>query len=114
MAPDDDVEPGPVEAWAAAVAGPAFAGSLLLFRTSTPYVPAGVFDGGAAALVAMGVSLLVHRRFGGVYATLLRGAGLVVAAILMTASLTAPWDRAAAPLALLVAALVLLRRRDAI
>jgi hypothetical protein len=105
---DGDAEPGAVDAWAAAVAGPAFAGAVEVFRGAT-FVPAGVFDGVAAALVAFGLSLLLHRRFGGTAATLLRGAGLVVSALLMTASLTAPWDRAAPPLALLLAGGALLQ-----
>ncbi|GEM_PF-4642775 len=104
----EEVTPGPTEAGAWLVAGVAFAVALLVFRSAT-ILPAGLFDGCAAALVAMGAAPLAHRRLGPAAATLLRGAGLVAAALLVTASLVAPWDRAAPPLALLIAGATLLQ-----
>ena len=105
---DDDKAPGSVESTAAAIAGPAFAGSLLFLRHATP-VPAGVFDGVATLLVGFGLAPLAHRRFGPVAATLLRGASLAASSILVLLSFVEPWSRAAGPVAVLVAGGALLQ-----
>lgn len=104
----EEQRPGPTEAAAWLVAGLAFAVALLVFRTAT-ILPAGLFDGTAAALVAIGAAPLAHRRLGAAAGTILRGAGLVAATLLITASLVAPWDRAAPPLAVLIAGGALLQ-----
>jgi hypothetical protein len=93
-----DDAPGKLEAWAAALAGVAFAAGALLLRKAT-VVPAGLFDGIALVLVSWGLSLFVHRSIGHATATLARGLGLAAGALIMTTSLLPPFDRAALPLA---------------
>ena len=102
--------PGVVEAGAAAVAGPAFALSAVLLRRATP-MPAGVFDAAAALLLTWGLAPLLHRRAGRLPATLLRGAGVAAAVLLLARSLVPPFDAAALPAALVVAGATLLQAR---
>lgn len=90
--------PGRVEAIAAAIAGPAFAGSCLFLREAT-LLPPGAFDAAAAILVAIGLAPLAHRRWGRVAATLLRGAGITLGVLLLTSALVPPFDRAVLPIA---------------
>lgn len=109
MAPEEE-KPGKVEAVAAAVAGPAFALSLVLLRNAT-ILPAGLFDAGAAVLAAWGLAPLLHRRAGAFPATLLRGAGIVAGLVVLAFTLAAPYDRAVPPLVLLALGASLLQAR---
>lgn len=98
---DEPAVPGKVEATALAIAGPAFAASLLFLRNATP-VDHGVFDGTAAALVALGVAPWVHRWRGAFAATLTRGSGLALGTILFASALVPPFFAATAPAALAI------------
>lgn len=104
----DDEGPGLVEAVAAAIAGPAFAGSALFLRRAT-LLPPEIFDATAAVLATWGLSPLLHRRRGRAAATLLRGAGLALGVALLAGSLVPPFDRAVIPVLLLVVAGTLLQ-----
>lgn len=106
--PEEKPAPGKVEAVAAAIAGPAFAGSCLFLRDAT-LIPPGAFDATAAVLVAIGLAPLLHRHGGPVWATLLRGAGATVAVLLLASALVPPFDRAVLPLATWVAGATLLQ-----
>lgn len=90
--------PGKVEATAAAIAGPAFAGSCLFLRDAT-LLPAPVLDAAAAVLVAVGLAPLAHRRLDAAAATMVRAAGLAGAALLLSRALVPPFDRAMLPVA---------------
>ncbi|MFA5862294.1 MAG: hypothetical protein WDA16_11430 [Candidatus Thermoplasmatota archaeon] len=88
--------PGKVEATALAIAGPAFAASLIVLRDATALQP-GLFDGAAALCVALGVAPWVHRTWGAFAATGVRGAGLVLGALLCASALVPPFYSAVAP-----------------
>lgn len=88
--------PGPIEASALAIAGPAFAVSLVLLRGAIGIAP-GVFDAGAAVLVAVGLAPWAHRLWGAAVATGVRGAGLILAMGLLATALVAPFFGAVAP-----------------
>lgn len=90
--------PGPVEATALAVAGPAFAASLLLLRGTTD-LATGVFDAGAAVLVAVGLAGWAHRLRGAAVATGVRGAGLLVGLGLLSTALVPPFYAGVGPAA---------------
>lgn len=100
---DEPAAPGRVEATALAIAGPAFAASLLFLRTATP-VDHGVFDGSAAALVALGIAPWVHRWRGAFAGTLTRGAGLALGTLLFSTALVPPFFSATAPVAIAILA----------
>ena len=93
--------PGRVEATALAIAGPAFAASLLFLRHATP-LDHGIFDGSAAALAALGVAPWVHRWKGAFWGTLTRGAGLAAGALLLSSALVPPFYSAVAPAAVAI------------
>lgn len=99
---DGDATPGRVEATAAAVAGPAFAASLVLLRDVT-ILPPSLFDAVAAVLAGLGLAQLAHRLRGRAAGTLTRGAGFVAGALLLTPALVPPFDRAVPAIALWVA-----------
>lgn len=101
MEPETPRVPGLVEAVAFAVAGPALALSAFLLRRAT-IVPPEVFDAGALVLLAWGPSFLVHRKAGAFAATLLRALGIAAAVLVLALLLSAPFDAAGLPLALLV------------
>lgn len=110
MPPEEPEAPGAVESTAMAVAGLAFGLAILLLRGATP-LPAGLFDAGAALLAGFGLAPLLHRRAGALWGTLLRGAGVAAATLLLARSLVAPFDAAGFPAALLVAGGTLLQAR---
>ena len=93
--------PGKVEAVAAAVAGPAFAASLVLLRDAT-ILPPSIFDAVAAALVGVGLAPLAHRTRGAPFGTMTRGLGIAAGVLLLTPALVPPFDRAVPTIALWV------------
>ena len=97
-----------MEAVAFAIAGPAFAVSALLLRSSTP-LPPRLFDATAAVLACWGLAPLLARSRGPVWAALLRGAGVMLAAGLVSLTLVAPYDRSAGPALVLIAGGVILQ-----
>ena len=99
MPPDD--APSKVEATALAVAGPAFAASLLLIRDATG-LAAGVFDAGAAVMVGVGLAGWAHRLWGAPAGTAARGAGLLAGVGLLATALVPPFVSAVGPGALAV------------
>lgn len=93
--------PGKVEATAVAIAGPAFAASLLFLRHATAFQP-GVFDGAAALCVALGLAPWAHRKWGAFAATSVRGVGLAIGVLLSASALVAPFYSAVAPAAIAI------------
>lgn len=100
--PDEDPLPGKIEASAVLVAGIAFAASLVFLRRALSIMP-GVFDAGAVILIALGAAPWAHRWKGPAAATLVRGAGLVVGALLLSSSLIPPFYGAVVPAAMAIA-----------
>jgi hypothetical protein len=107
MAPPRE-PPGVVEATAMAIAGPAFATSLLVLRHATPFGP-GLFDAGAAVCLGLGFAPWVHRLAGAAWATMARGAALAIGTLLLSSALVAPFFGAVAPAAVAVAGGTLLQ-----
>lgn len=93
--------PGPVEATALAVAGPAFGASLFLIRGATGLAP-GVFDAGATVLVGVGLAPWAHRLRGAAAGTAVRGAALVLGVLVLSTALVPPFYSAVAPAAIAV------------
>lgn len=106
--PAEPERPGPVEATALAVAGPAFALSLLFLRGTTD-LDARVFDGGAAVLVAAGLASWAHRLWGAAWGTILRGAGLGIGVLLVAPSLVPPFFSGVLPVLVAIAGGTLLQ-----
>lgn len=94
--PDERPPPGKVEATALAIAGPAFALSLLFLRQAIAFAP-GIFDATAAVLVAVGLAPWAHRLRGAAAGTLVRGLGLALAGPLVAKSLVPPFFSAVLP-----------------
>ncbi|HET6404843.1 MAG TPA: hypothetical protein VFH78_09360 [Candidatus Thermoplasmatota archaeon] len=93
----DSDRPTAFEAGAALVAGLAAGGVAVAFRSAT-LLPAGFFDGLAAACVGLGAAPLASRHLGAPAAPLTRGVGLALGALLVASSLVPPFERAAHPL----------------
>lgn len=93
--------PGKVEATALAVAGPAFAVSLLILRGATGLAP-GMFDAGAAILCGVGLAPWVHRLRGAAAGTATRGLGLLLGTILLSTALVPPFYGAVGPAAIAI------------